>query len=274
MCSNKRVCEIMNSSYEILLRDLKNIGIREGDVVVVHSSLKSMGYVEGGAECVIAALTDAIGKEGTLIFPTFTYRTSYADSFFSNRETPSCVGFISETFRKTEGVYRTNHPTHSVGIRGKLLDALIEGEETDDTPMGIHSPYRRLADVRAKILMLGCSLSHNSFMHALEEEAGLEYALRGHQEYTVIDAEGKRYTRRVRRHNFVREDGAVHQRYDRTLTVLDEGDYKIAKIHGAESVLIDSAALKEKALLKWKDDPLYFVDDPDGYYPNGCRSNL
>ena len=264
----------MNSSYKILRRDLENIGIGAGDVIVVHSSLKSMGQVEGGAECVIAALSDAIGKDGTLIFPTFTYRTSYVDSFFSNKDTPSCVGLISETFRKTEGVYRTNHPTHSVALRGKLLEKLVENEEADDTPMGVHSPYRRLSDVGAKILMLGCSLSSNSFMHALEEEAGLEYALRAHQEYTVIDAKGNRYTRRVRRHNFVREDGAVHQRYDRTLTVLDDGDYRIARIHGAESVLIDSAALREKALLKLRDDPLYFVDDPDGYYPNGCGSSL
>ena len=264
----------MNSSYEILKRDLENIGMRRGDVIVVHSSLKSMGFVEGGAECVIKALSDTIGEEGTLIFPTFTYRTSYVDSFYSNKDTPSCVGFISETFRKCEGVYRTNHPTHSVALRGKLAEVLVEGEELDDSPMGIHSPYRRLSEVGAKILMLGCSLSHNSFMHALEEDAGLEYALREHQEYRVIDENGNLSIRRIRRHNFIRPDGAVHQRYDRTLDVLDEGDYCIAEIHGAESVLIDSVALKKKALLKLKGDPMYFVDDPNGYYPDGCSSTL
>ena len=43
---------------------------------------------------------------------------------------------------------------------------------------------------------------------------------------------------------------------------------------GAESVLIDSVALKEKALKKMKEDPLCFVDDPSGFYANGCHSNL
>ena len=42
------------------------------------------------------------------------------NSFFSNKDTPSCVGLITETFRKIDGVFRTNHPTHSVAIRGKL----------------------------------------------------------------------------------------------------------------------------------------------------------
>ena len=84
----------MNESYRILRSDLENIGVCPGDVLVVHSSLKSMGYVDGGARCVISALRDAIGEEGTLVFPTFTYRTSYKESFYSNKDTPSCVGLI------------------------------------------------------------------------------------------------------------------------------------------------------------------------------------
>ena len=110
----------MNESYKVLIRDLENIGIKKGDVLVVHSSMKSMGHVEGGPECVIAALTEAVGETGTLIFPSFTYRTSYSDSFYSNKDTPSCVGLLSEVFRKMDGVYRTNHPTHSAAREGAV----------------------------------------------------------------------------------------------------------------------------------------------------------
>ena len=262
----------MSTSYDILRADLHKIGIREGDVLVVHSSMKSMGYVDGGPECVIKAMLDTIGERGTLIFPTFTYRTSYVDSFFSNKETPSCVGLLSEVFRHTEGVTRTNHPTHSVAIKGPMLDMLIEGEEDDDTPMGIHSPYRKLASAGAKILMLGCHLSHNSYMHALEEDANAVYALRGYQEYTVINENGESYIRRVRRHNFVREDGVVAQRYERAVDVLCEGvDYTRGKIHGADSVLYDAALLKEKVLAKMEQSPLYFVDDLGGFYPEYAK---
>ena len=257
----------MNDSYNRIRQDLELLGIVRGDVLVVHSSLKSMGYVEGGAACVIDALSDAIGKEGTLMFPTFTYRTSYVDSFYSNKETPSCVGLISETFRHADGVIRTNHPTHSVAIRGRLAYDMIQDEEVDDTPMGPRSPYRRLPSVNAKILMLGCGTAHNSFMHAVEEEANAVYSLRDHQTYTVVDAQGRIGLRRVRRHNFARADGTITQRYDRAIDVLDIGDYSCGSVCGAASVWMDSVALKAKALKKMREFPLYFVDDPNGYYP-------
>ena len=257
----------MNPSLDRLTRDLKAMGISRGDLLVVHSSFKSLGHVEGGAACVIAGLKAAVGEEGTLVFPTFTYATSYESSFFSNTETPSCVGYLSEFFRKSEGVLRTNHPTHSVAIWGALRDALNEGVELDDTPMGPHAPYRKFARYGAKILMLGCSLSHNSILHAVEELAGVPYALRGHQEYTVVDQHGNVSRRRIRRHNFNRPDGrSIFQRYDRTLDVLSEADYTIAQIHGAQAVLLSSAALEEKALKKLTQDPLYFIDDPHGLY--------
>ena len=257
----------MHASYEQLKRDMQNLGISAGDLLVVHCSFKSLGHVEGGAECVISALKDAVGEEGTLVFPTFTYATSYADSYFSNLETPSCVGYLSEFFRKTEGVIRTNHPTHSVAIYGKLQAELNEGVELDDTPMGVHSPYRKFAKYGGKILMLGCSLAHNSFIHAMEEEADAPYALRGHQEYTIVDEHGNVTKQKIRRHNFVRADGKnILQRYDRTLDVLDERDYSTGKILDAQAVLINCAALEAKAVQKMKQNPLYFVDDPHGLY--------
>ncbi len=265
----------MNNSYKILIKDLESIGVKKGDVLVVHSSLKSMGQVEGGAITVINALRDTLGEEGTLIFPTFTYVPSYETSFFSNKETPSCVGIISETFRNLEGVVRTNHPTHSVAIIGKLTSKLIEDELKNDTPMGKWSVYQRLPSVNGKILMLGCPYGRNSFMHALEEVSGVEYALKGHQEYTIVDENGNEYKRRIRRHNFGREEGIIAQRYERALDVIDIGvDYYKGKIHGAESVLIKSANLKEKALKKFKEDTLYFVDDQNGIYKGGCKTNL
>lgn len=256
----------MNVSYRRLREDLEALGVRSGDVLVVHSSMKSMGAVEGGPETVLAALSDTVGVCGTLLFPTFTYATSYADSFYSNRETPSCVGLLSEVFRRLPGVIRTDHPTHSVALRGRLAASLCEGEWQDDTPMGAHSPYRRLAGVGAGILMLGCPPSHNSYLHALEEEAGVPYALRGHQEYTVVDACEKTRRRRVRRHNFVRADGCVYQRYERAVALLEEGGVRSGSLHGAPSLLFDAATLRLRALAKMAEDPFFFVDDPKGYY--------
>ena len=57
---------------EDIVRGLGELGLRPGDVVLVHSSLSSFGYVEGGADAVIDALLDAVGPEGTVMVPTLT----------------------------------------------------------------------------------------------------------------------------------------------------------------------------------------------------------
>ena len=57
-----------------IAKDLYALGIRPGDTVLVHSSLKSLGPVPGGAETVIQGLLKALGDEGTLLFPECIYR--------------------------------------------------------------------------------------------------------------------------------------------------------------------------------------------------------
>ena len=66
----------MNASFYRLVKDLRALGVQEGDTLMVHSSLKSMENVEGGAETVIAALLCVIGEEGTLMLPALSYATS------------------------------------------------------------------------------------------------------------------------------------------------------------------------------------------------------
>lgn len=59
---------------EDICRALSELKIEAGDTVLVHSSLKSMGYVEGGAETVIEALLMSVGDSGTIVMPTFTQK--------------------------------------------------------------------------------------------------------------------------------------------------------------------------------------------------------
>ena len=54
-----------------LITGLARLGIAQGDTLFIQSSLKSLGYVEGGAQAVIGALPDAVGPQGTLLLPTY-----------------------------------------------------------------------------------------------------------------------------------------------------------------------------------------------------------
>src|SRR5260221_4107519 len=55
-----------------LVVDLAKLGVKTGMTLVVHSSLKSLGDVNGGPVAVILALEEMLGVEGTLVMPTFT----------------------------------------------------------------------------------------------------------------------------------------------------------------------------------------------------------
>ena len=50
-----------------LIDQLHSIGVNEGDSLLVHSSLSKIGYVEGGAQTVVEALLETVGKNGNLL---------------------------------------------------------------------------------------------------------------------------------------------------------------------------------------------------------------
>ena len=54
-----------------ILNALKNVGVEQGQSIMVHTSLKSLGFVCGGAQIVIEALLESVGKDGTIITRRF-----------------------------------------------------------------------------------------------------------------------------------------------------------------------------------------------------------
>ena len=251
-----------SNSYKKIKEDLTNLGIKENDTIMVHSSLSSMGYVEHGAITFIVALCDILSS-GTVLFPSFSYIEANKNYEFSMLENKCCVGLIPETFRNLINVIRSFHPTHSVCAFGKNAIIITKDHILDDTPLGKNSPFQKLLEYNGKILMLGCGLYCNSFIHALEEIANFSYVLGEYKTYKMIYENNNVIYKNYRVHNFNRENGNIIQRYDRTLDVLDSKDYKEGYVHNAKSYLLDSKALKEKGVKKLLEDEKFFVDDPN-----------
>lgn len=152
-----------------LLTDLHNMGLQHTDAIMVHSSMKSIGPVEGGADTVVDAFMEYF-KEGLFMTPTHTWaQMSEEYSLFDPKEEPACVGIIPNVFRKREGVVRSLHPTHSIAAYGPKAAEYVKGEEEITTPCQPGGCWNRLIDVNAKILMLGCTHIRNTFIHAVEE---------------------------------------------------------------------------------------------------------
>ncbi len=182
---------------------LLRLGLREGMDVLVHSSLRRIGKVDGGADAVLDVLQEILGPQGTLILPTHTWATVTGDQpVFHVLHSPSCVGALTEVFRKRPGVIRSLHPTHSVGAGGARAQWYTADQLQATSPCPPESAYGRICRVEnGAILLLGVTLMNNTTLHSLEEEAGLE-GLYYPQEstYHVIDAQGAEHVMHVRAH--------------------------------------------------------------------------
>lgn len=150
---------------------LRRAGARPNMLLVAHCSLSQFGYLAGGAQTLIAALTDAIGAGGTLAMPTHTL-SWIGRPIYDPRDTPSRVGIVSETFRRQPGVLRSEHPTHAVAARGPLARTLIEKHDVGCAPLGEQGFWGRFLERDGWVAML-CPLSSNTLLHAAELRQGL-----------------------------------------------------------------------------------------------------
>jgi aminoglycoside 3-N-acetyltransferase len=152
------------------------VGVRAGGTLLVHSSLSSLGRVPGGAATVVDALRAALGDEGTLVVPTLTFDTVCArQPVFHEALTPSVVGRITEELRGRRQAVRSLHPTHSVAALGPGASSLVAGHHLWDTPCAPGSPFGRLVEREAQVLMIGVGLESFTMLHAFEEWAGVPW---------------------------------------------------------------------------------------------------
>jgi aminoglycoside 3-N-acetyltransferase len=236
-----------------LTRDLRAIGLRRGDVVLVHSSYRSLGIDH--PETLIHALVEAIDDTGTLLLPALSYRQN-PPTVHNTMTTASCVGFLAEYFRTRAGTQRSLHPTHSVCGMGARLGELLGEHDSDTTPCGSHSPFHKLLHCGGKILMLGCGLRPNTTMHAIEEYAQPPYLFGAPLAYTLTDAAGITFEKTYTPHNFA---GFV-QRYDRVAALLDDRQLVPGRVGAASAYLIDAQALYHQVLAQLKRDSYFFVE--------------
>ena len=173
---------------------LRKAGIRRTDTVLVHTSMRSLGGVEGGCDGLIDAFVSYL-DEGLFLVPTHTWGTvGRTESVYDVRTSVPCIGALPTVaaFRK-DGV-RSLHPTHSVAAFGKDAADFIRGEETSSTPCPVGGLWARLYDRDAKILLLGVLMNRNTYIHAVDEMIGVRGKLREDSfPLTVIGYEGERY---------------------------------------------------------------------------------
>jgi len=238
--------------------DLAALGVRRGGLLLVHSSLKSLGKVPGGPETVIRGLLEALGPEGTLLLPALSYSfVTPGDPVFDVRATKSCVGAIPEHFRNRSGTLRSVHPTHSVAATGPRAHELLDDHLEDSTPVGPHSAFRKMRDLGGQLLFLGCGLEPNTSMHGVEELVEPPYLFDPWIDYRLTLEDGSTIRKTYRPHGFANVD----QRYDRMEGLLEpKGLLRAGPVLAATAHLMDAQPVWELGEATLRRDPWAFVD--------------
>ncbi len=178
----------------VRLRDLllgfRDLHLRDAPVIV-HSSLKSFGPVEGGPATVVEALGKAFV---TVVVPTFTYKTmiiplngpadnaieygsgadknKMAEFYTSRMPADPLMGIIPETLRKYPRAHRSIHPIQS--FAGFNAEAFLD-YQTMDAPLG---PLEALEARDGWVLLLGVDHTTNTSIHFAEKMAGRKQFVR------------------------------------------------------------------------------------------------
>lgn len=247
-----------------LQQDLRRLGVQPGDLVLMHSSFRSLGGVEDGAAGFFDAFLNLLGPQGTLVLPALSYQgVTREQPKFDLLDTPSCVGYLPEFFRtQVPDVVRSLHATHSCCMRGKWSRELAEGHELDDTPVGVHSPFHKLARMNGKLLMLGCGTGCNTSMHGVEETVRPPYLFGcdPRVEYELHDGEGGVLRQSALRHSFTVGGTKYGQCYSRLIPLLKPGELAQGTVLSAQAFLLSAEAVWRTGGAKLAEEPFYFVE--------------
>lgn len=204
----------MHRSRLELAGDLRELGVRTGEVLMVHASLRAIGAVEAGAGGIVSALEAAVGSVGTLVMilgardefdwvnerPEAERPMLLVDTpAFDKDRTPADpdVGVLAEVFRQLPGTLVNDHPDGRFGARGHRARMLLREPLPWDDYYGSGSVLHRLVRARAKILRLGADPDTVTLLHLAEYLAEVSVKRRVVRHHKVVLPDGSTVIRTV-----------------------------------------------------------------------------
>ncbi len=160
-------------SLEQVIACLRQVGLTQGDGLLVHSALQFLGRPRGGVGMYLEAIWAVIGPAGTVAVPTFNFAFARGQPY-DPQHTPSVgMGAFSEYVRCLPQARRTPHPMQSLAIIGRYAEDLAGR----DTPSAFDpgSAFERMLELDFKLLLLGADEQAISMIHYCEQRAQVPY---------------------------------------------------------------------------------------------------
>lgn len=242
-------------------RHLGELGLSQGQSIVVHSRLISFGRIEGGVGAVYDALRRSVGPHGTIAVPVYTFDLR-SDDLYDPRRTPSTdAGVLSEYVRRLPGAVRSPCPVHSHAALGPAASLLQDG--AGDVSFGPRSDFETMGRAGFSLLLLGCTFDEGAtFVHHVEALVGVPYREWIWLPRRVLVAGAERPLS-VR--YYARASDAWAEDHDRVRPVLERaGVLRSAACPFGASYRVRLADLEEVVRAMLRNDPYAVVRRADG----------
>ena len=162
---------------EYIINFFIKLGLRKGDTVLLHGN--SMGFSQINkpsndlrTKFFWNLLFDFVGKQGTVLVPTFTYDFT-KNGIYDPDSSQSELGQFSENFRNLEKIKRTHHPIFSFAVKGNKFNNFIF--RNNSSCFGNDSIFNIIHKLNIKIICFGCELNSVAFLHYIEEKMKVPY---------------------------------------------------------------------------------------------------
>lgn len=254
---NKQYAHGAIVTVDMLKDQLKEMGIKPGDALLVHTAMSRMGALKDGPKTLVDALMQSVGEKGHILMPTSpnpAMQLNYIQNNprFDVLNSPSKMGAVTEYFRQLPGVVRSWSPTEPVSAWGPEADWFVAGHAYKSSPYDADSPFARLAQRQGKILYIGVSLINAGTSLHLLEDAVDDFPLPVYHSktfpVTVVAPDGQAHHWSVKVHN---PDVSVLRRCDDLLPLFQrEGIARRVTLGQAPTWLFDAQGMYE-AMLRW-----------------------
>lgn len=230
---------------------LRALGVREGGVLLVHTSFRAVRPVEGGPRGLIEALRAALGHHGTLVMPSWT---GDDENLFDAASTPASadLGVVADTFWRTPGVERSSHP-FAFAAAGPRAAEITSGP----LPLPPHipeSPVGRVHELDGQVLLLGVNHDADTTLHLAELMAGVPYR---QQKFITVMQDGRAVRIEYGENDHCAQRFTLADGWLRERGLQSEG-----RVGYADARLISARDVVAVALEHLADDPLVFLHPP------------
>ena len=189
---------------EILHNQIEKLNINKDSIVLMHSSLRSIGK-EYDANTLIDIFKNYL-EDGLFCIPTHTWAFLENEFVLDLTAPKTCIGTLPDIAIKREDALISLHPTHSMAVFGKsdIANSYIKDEPLSTTPTPELGCYGKLYSKGGYVLLAGVSHNRNTYIHAIEEMLGVENRIDSHaKEVKIKDRKGNIHNRIIHPHKAV-----------------------------------------------------------------------